>query len=187
MILVELFVTFVKVGLFAFGGGYAALPLIQQFVVVDKGWLSMIEMTDLVSISQMTPGPIAINSATFVGTKVAGLPGAIVATIGNVTPQFILMMVLSYFVFRDKKIAFLDKMLKGLKPGIIGLIAVAALSMVQSSLFKESFVSINSLEPLAIVCFVVAFYLFRVKKMDIIKLIAVGSVLSVIVYFTGVL
>ncbi len=186
MLLLELFITFVKIGLFAFGGGYAALPLIQQFVVVDKGWMTMVEMTDLVSISQMTPGPIAINSATFVGTKVAGLPGAIVATIGNVTPQFILMMVLSYFIFRDKKIGFLDKMLKGLKPGIVGLIAVAALSMIQSSLFKQSVISINSIEPLAIICFVIAFYLFRFKKMDIIKLIIVGSLLSVVVYFTSV-
>ncbi len=187
MILLELFLTFVKIGLFAFGGGYAALPLIQQFVVVDKGWLSMVEMIDLVSISQMTPGPIAINSATFVGTKVAGISGAIVATLGNVTPQFILMMVLSYFIFRDKKIGFLDKMIKGLKPGIVGLIAVAALSMIVSSLFKNSVVSFISIEPLAIVCFVIAFYLFRVKKMDIILLIIVGAVLSAIVYFASVL
>ena len=92
MLLLELFLVFVQIGAFAFGGGYAVLPLIQKFVVEDRGWLSTAEMTDLVSLSQMTPGPIAINSATFVGTKLAGIPGAVVATMGNVLPQLILMI-----------------------------------------------------------------------------------------------
>ena len=95
MVLLELYWVFLQIGAFAFGGGYAVLPLIQKFVVEDRGWMNLKEMTDLVSISQMTPGPIAINSATFVGTKVAGLPGAVVATLGNVTPQFILMTILA--------------------------------------------------------------------------------------------
>ena len=79
MIYLQLFVSFFKVGLFAFGGGYAALPLIQEQVISENAWLSMNEFTHLVTISQMTPGPIALNAATFVGTKVAGIPGSIVA------------------------------------------------------------------------------------------------------------
>ena len=75
MTLLTLFISFVQIGLFSFGGGYAALPLIQEQVVTQHGWLSMAELTDLITISQMTPGPIAINSATFVGMKIAGLPG----------------------------------------------------------------------------------------------------------------
>lgn len=180
MILLELFLVFVQIGAFAFGGGYAVLPLIQRFVVEERGWLSMKEMTDLVSISQMTPGPIAINSATFVGTKVAGIPGAIVATMGNVLPQFILMMILAYFIFRDKKIAFLDKMLKGLKPGIVGLIAIAAISMFQNSLFDNGMMTLAALSPVAAVAFVVGFGLRLSQRFDMIQLIIMGALLGIV-------
>ena len=81
MIYLQLFYSFLKIGLFSFGGGYAAMPLIQEQVVNSHGWLSMPEFTDLITISQMTPGPIAINSATFVGIKIAGVPGALVAVL----------------------------------------------------------------------------------------------------------
>ncbi|HZK29367.1 MAG TPA: chromate transporter, partial [Clostridia bacterium] len=80
MILWQLFLAFLEVGTFAFGGGYAALPLIEKTVVVRHGWLTIQEMTDVIAISQVTPGPIALNAATFVGTRLAGIPGAIVAS-----------------------------------------------------------------------------------------------------------
>lgn len=82
MIYLQLFLSFLQIGLFSFGGGYAAMPLIQAQIVDAHGWLTMSEFTDLITISQMTPGPIAVNSATFVGINIAGIPGAIVATIG---------------------------------------------------------------------------------------------------------
>ena len=82
MIYLQLFWSFLQIGLFSFGGGYAAMPLIQGQVVTSHGWLTMSEFTDLITISQMTPGPIAVNSATFVGLKIAGIPGAVVATVG---------------------------------------------------------------------------------------------------------
>lgn len=82
MIYLQLFLSFLQIGMFSFGGGYAAMPLIQGQVVTLHGWLTMSEFTDLITISQMTPGPIAVNSATFVGMKIAGIPGAIVATAG---------------------------------------------------------------------------------------------------------
>ena len=97
--LLLLYITFLKIGAFAFGGGYAVLPLIQRYVVNDMKWLTIKELTDLVSLSQITPGPIGINSATFIGTKVASVPGAIVATIAEVTPSCILMLLLGYFLF----------------------------------------------------------------------------------------
>jgi len=180
MVLLELFWVFVQIGAFAFGGGYAVLPLIQRFVVEERGWLSIKEMTDLVSISQMTPGPIAINSATFVGTKVAGIPGAIVATLGNVTPQFILMMTLAYFIFRDKKIGFLDKMLKGLKPGIVGLIAIAAISMFKNSLFEGGIISVANLSVVALATFITGFALRLITRFDLIVLIILGAVMGII-------
>lgn len=179
MVLLELYWVFLQIGAFAFGGGYAVLPLIQRFVVEDRGWMNLKEMTDLVSISQMTPGPIAINSATFVGTKVAGLPGAVVATLGNVTPQFILMTILAYFIFRDKKIGFLDKMLKGLKPGIVGLIAIAALSMMSSALFDGD-VALGNISLLAVLTFILGFALKLTKRFDLIVIIIIGAVAGIV-------
>ena len=86
MIYLRLFLSFLQIGAFSFGGGYAALPLIRHQVVEANGWLQLSEFTDLITISQMTPGPIAVNSATFVGLKVAGIPGAVVCTLGCVLP-----------------------------------------------------------------------------------------------------
>ena len=103
MIYLQLFLSFLQIGLFSFGGGYAAMPLIQGQVVTAHGWLSMSEFTDLITISQMTPGPIAINSATFVGTRIAGMPGALAATAGCVLPSCILVTLLAKIVaFRAK-------------------------------------------------------------------------------------
>ena len=90
MIYLQLFLSFLQIGAFSFGGGYAAMPLIQSEVVTRHGWLGMSEFTDLITISQMTPGPIAINSATFVGIKIAGVPGAVIATLGCILPSCLL-------------------------------------------------------------------------------------------------
>lgn len=175
----KLFLTFLQIGVLAFGGGYAVLPLIQSIVVENEGWLTMAEMTDVVSISQMTPGPIAINSATFVGTKIAGLPGSIIATAGVVLPQFILLMIIAQFIFSGKKISVLDKMLKGLKPGVVGLIAIAAISMFISATFGENAISFGNINYIALVCFIVGFVLY-VKKVDIIKLIFLGAIMGIV-------
>ena len=96
MIYLKLFLSFFQIGLFSFGGGYAALPLIEEQVVVQNGWLSMTGFTDIITISQMTPGPIAINAATFVGMQIAGLLGAIIATMGCVSPSCIIVLTLAF-------------------------------------------------------------------------------------------
>lgn len=95
MIYLQLFISFLQIGMFSFGGGYAAMPLIQGQVVTLHHWLSMEEFTDLITISQMTPGPIAVNSATFVGIKIAGIPGAIVATFGCILPSCVIVTLLA--------------------------------------------------------------------------------------------
>ena len=95
ILLIELFLVYFQIGLFAFGGGYAAMPLIQNLVVEGKGWLTMAEYADLTTIAEMTPGPIIINSATFVGQKMAGLPGALICTLGAVTPSLIIVLTLA--------------------------------------------------------------------------------------------
>lgn len=183
MILLSLFTAFAIIGTIAFGGGYAVLPFIEEMVVQKYGWLTTAEVIDIVTISQMTPGPIAINSATFVGTKVAGLPGSIVATAGNVLPQFIIMIVLAQFVFRDKKISFMENIISGLKPGMVGLIFIATLKMIDSSIFNgalsvDMFSNILSiftnLNYLSIVTFVVGFILY-LKKVNLIKIILISA------------
>src|SRR5699024_7133951 len=101
---------------------------IERYVVNENGWLIMEEFIDLISISQMTPGPIAVNAATFVGQKVGGFVGAVIATLGVITPQFILMMILGYFLFsKGKKFKALDWILNGIKAGVVSLILITAI------------------------------------------------------------
>ena len=100
MIYLELFWSFFQVGLFSIGGGYAAMPLIQDQVVDIHPWLTMTGFADIMAIAEMTPGPIALNAATFVGIQVAGLPGALIATIGCLFPSCVIVMTLAYIVFR---------------------------------------------------------------------------------------
>lgn len=176
--LLLLYITFLKIGAFAFGGGYAVLPLIQRYVVNDMKWLTIKELTDLVSLSQITPGPIGINSATFIGTKVASVPGAIVATIAEVTPSCILMLLLGYFLFRGKKITLLDRALKGLKPAIPGLILIAAIDMFKSSIFSP-----KGIKYIGVIGFIIGGILFMSKKVDIIKIIVVSATVGVLFSF----
>ncbi|WAW15778.1 chromate transporter [Peptostreptococcus equinus] len=187
------FVTFVKIGAFSFGGGYAVLPLIQKYIVEVNGWMSIDQMTDLISLSQLTPGPIAINAATFVGTKLGGLPGAIIATFGEVLPSCILMLLLGNLLFRGKKIKFMDYILSGLKPAVAGLILVAAISMFTSSILnvelknitiiistKEIFSSINYL---GLIGFFFAIIMQKYRKNSVIKTLLLSAFLGLILYF----
>ena len=111
MIYWQLFLVFVQVGLFSVGGGYAAIPLIQDYVVEGHGWLTMTDFTDLITIAEMTPGPIAINSATFVGMRVGGLGGAVLATLGCILPSGIIVCLLAFLYFRYRKLTLVQGML----------------------------------------------------------------------------
>lgn len=130
MIYVLLFWEFCKIGLFCVGGGYASMPLIQHSVVDTYHWLSMREFIDIFTISQMTPGPIGINAATFVGTKIAGVGGAIVATLGFVTPALIIGLFLATFFLKYGNIGPIRGALNGLRPAVIALICGASLSFI---------------------------------------------------------
>ena len=133
-VLLQLFVSFLKVGAFAFGGGYAMIPLISEEVVTYRGWLEMEEFIDVIAISQGTPGPIAINSATFVGFKVAGVIGSITATLGVVLPSFVIMMVLGRLFLRYKEVPVVKHMLSGIRPVVVALILAAAFSVLPNSI-----------------------------------------------------
>ena len=169
--MLDLFLIFFKIGCFAFGGGYAVIPLISKYVVEEHAWISTREFIDLISISQMTPGPIAINSATFVGQNVHGFLGSILATAGLVLPQFILMMILGYFLFsKGKKFKIMDYSLLGIKAGVVSLIFITTLKLFQSSVFPEGLKLLIS--------FVIGFVLYM-KKVDLFKLIGLGAAIGI--------
>lgn len=127
--LIELFWSFVQVGLFSVGGGYAAIPLIQSQVVELHGWLSMATFTDLVTIAEMTPGPIAINSATFVGLRMAGVPGAVAATLGCILPSCLLVSLLALLYRRYRQLDAVQGVMAALRPVVVALIASAGVSI----------------------------------------------------------
>ena len=178
MILLQLFLTFLQIGILAFGGGYAILPFIQDLVVEKHAWLSFREMADVVTISQMTPGPIALNGATFVGTKIAGILGSVVATSAIILPQLIIMILLAKLYFSDKEISFMTKIIKALRPAIAGLIFIATLDMIHESIFNGLDIAFSNISYVALITFVIGFILY-VKKVGMIKLITFGAVMGI--------
>ena len=159
MIYWQLFLSFLQIGMFSFGGGYAALPLIQEQVVTQHGWLSRSEFTDLITISQMTPGPIAVNSATFVGIRLAGFWGALAATLRSC----ILVTVLSYLYLKYRKMSMLQGVLETLRPAVVSMIAAAGVSILITAFWNDA-VSFMSTKWDSIVIFVVAVWLLKKKN-----------------------
>ena len=135
MIYLQLFLSYLQIGAFSFGGGYAAMPLIQAQVVEKYHWLSMTEFGDLVTIAEMTPGPIAINSATFVGTQVAGLSGALIATLGCILPSCIIVTLLAKIYIQYRNVKIMQDILGTLRPVVVSMIAVAGLGILSSVFF----------------------------------------------------
>lgn len=179
-LLLNLFYTFFKIGLFGFGGGYAMISMIQGEVVTRYNWLSMGQFTDIVAISQMTPGPIGINSATYVGytclvnagySHWTGVVGSITATIAVVLPSFILMLLISRFLLKYKNLPIVESVFKALRPAVVGLIAAAALLLLTKEnfgtpdapwqfyisifIFLTTFIStyIYKINPILLICF----------------------------------
>ena len=166
MILWQLFFSFFQVGLFSIGGGYAAMPLIQKQVVDLHGWLSLTEFTDLITISQMTPGPIAINSATFVGIRIAGIPGALIATLGAILPGCAIVALLAWVYFRYKNLTVVQDVLGGLRPAVVALIASSGLSILITAVWGETGfrAALSAINPIAVGLFAVALFVLRKWK-----------------------
>lgn len=157
MLILQLYASFFMVGLLTIGGGYASLPLIKEQTVVVHQWLTMTEFSDLITISEITPGPIAINAATFVGIKTAGLPGAIVATLGFVTAPFIIVSLLYWIYKKYRSLDVMQGILGGLRPAVVALIASAGLSILILALWGEDGVMLGSVNILSAVLMIAAF------------------------------
>ena len=190
MIFLELFYTFLKIGLFSFGGGYGMLSVIQGEVVTRHGWLSAAEFTDIVAVSQMTPGPIGINSATYVGyTAVlnSGAPewlavmGSLVASFAVMLPSIVLMLVVSRFFMKYSKHGSVEAVFKGLRPAVVGLIASAALLLMT----EENFGSPTE-TPLqfwvSVALFVVAFVAMKFFKVSPILILLLAGIFGGVFY-----
>ena len=190
MIFLELFYTFLKIGLFSFGGGYGMLSVIQGEVVSRHAWLSASEFTDIVAISQMTPGPIGINSATYVGytavmnatgSEALAVAGSLVASLAVMLPSIVLMLVVSRYLLKYSKHPNVEAVFKGLRPAVVGLVASAALLLMT----EENFGSFSN-APLqfwvSVALFVAAFVAMKFFKVSPILLLLLAGVFGGVFY-----
>lgn len=166
MIYLKLFWSFLQIGLFSIGGGYAAIPLIQNQVVDINSWLTMSQFADIVTIAEMTPGPIAINAATFVGIQAAGIPGAIVATLGNLLAPSIIVITLAAIYMKYKELKVLKSVLSLLRVAVVAMIMSATLSILSMAVLKD-----GGVEYLSLIVFLVGFILVRLLRLSPIKTI----------------
>jgi len=184
MIYLKLFLSFFQIGLFSIGGGYAALPLIQNQVVEKNTWLSMTEFLDLITIAEMTPGPIAINSATFVGIRIAGTMGAVISTFGYILPCFIIVLTLAFFYYKYNKLTLVQGVLAGLRPAVVSLIASAGLSIAILALLNDSSAKFNlsAINPIATGLFIIGFIIMRKLKPNPLFIIISSGILGLLFY-----
>ena len=178
MIYLYLFVSFLQVGMFSFGGGYAAMPLIQEQVVTIHHWLNISEFTDLVTISQMTPGPISINAATFVGIKVAGIPGAIVATGGCILPSCVIVMIIAKVYLKYRKMGMLQGILNALRPAVIAMIASAGISILITAFWGTAVIKLINTNWSLVIIFVICFALLQKLKMNPIGVMVLAGIMK---------
>ena len=180
MIYLQLFLSFLQIGLFSFGGGYAAMPLIQEQVVTLHGWLTISEFTDLITISQMTPGPIAVNSATFVGMKIAGIPGAVVATAGCILPSCIIVTILARLYLKYRNLDLLQGVLKSLRPAVVAMIASAGILILKDAFWGNGeSMSFAGTEWSMVMIFGICVLLLQKKKMNPIWVMVLAGVMKV--------
>lgn len=188
MIYISLFFSFLQIGCLSFGGGYAAMPLIQEQVVFLHGWLTMDTFTDLVTIAEMTPGPIAVNAATFVGNQMAGIPGALVATLGCILPSCIFVTLLAFIYTKYRNLSILKGTLSSLRPAVVAMIAKAGITMIISAFFLDGTVQFlgGNLQIRMVVFFLIAMVLLRRAKLNPILVMVLCGLFEVIVQiFSG--
>ncbi|MEI0562948.1 chromate transporter [Brachyspira pulli] len=192
MIYVRLFYIFAKLGLFTYGGGYAIIALLLG-ILEEYGWVSSAEFSNLVAISQITPGPIAINSATFVGYKVAGVLGSAVATFGIFLPAFVITMIVSKFFYTLKDNEQFNSIMNALRVCAVALIASAVVTFTKDAFFVQltetsilrniDFIQsiFKYISPIGIFIFALSIFL-KIKKVPILVIIIISAVLGIVLY-----
>ena len=172
MIFVQLFLAFARIGLFAFGGGFATLPLIEREIVTGLQWFSHSEFLELIAISELTPGPIAINAATFVGYKLGGVWGSAVATIGVCLPSATLILFAAHLLRRFESNVWADRIVRSLRPAVIALIAAAAYSVAGKGIT----------DIWGIIIAVASFAVLRTRKINPVLVLIIAGIAGIIIY-----
>lgn len=183
-LLLKLFFSFIQVGLFSVGGGYAAIPLIQDQIVNVHGLMTMEEFTDLITIAEMTPGPISINSSTFVGMKLAGIPGVLLCSVGCIIPSFIICLTLAHFYYKYRNFSGVQTVLGALRPATVALIGSAGASILILGLFGTDIFNaeLGNFRVIEFVLFGVCLFLLRKFKMSAVSIILGSGVVGTIIY-----
>lgn len=184
MLLIKLFFAFMQVGLFSVGGGYAAIPLIQEQIVNIHKLMTLEEFSDLITVAEMTPGPISINSATFVGMRIAGIPGVLLCTLGCIIPSFCICLILAHFYYKYRTVSGVQIVLGSLRPAVVSLIASAGASILMLGLFQAELgdIVLSNLRIVELVIFVVALVILRKYKVSAIAIILGSGVIGTVVY-----
>lgn len=177
MIYLQLFLSYLKIGFFGFGGGYAMLSLIQNEIVEQRGWLTATQFADIVAVSQITPGPIAINSATYIGFEVAGFWGSAIATFAVCLPSLTLMLSLTWFFLRHRDNRYIQTIVKAVGPVVVGMIASAALLL----MFPLSGKNENFIDLWSWLLFFAVLY-GSYKKVNPILMIILSAAVGVLIY-----
>lgn len=184
MLLFKLFFAFIQVGLFSVGGGYAAIPLIQEQIVNIYGLMTLEEFNDLITVAEMTPGPISINSSTFVGMRLAGVGGVLVCTIGCIIPSFCICLTLAYFYYKYRTMKGVQIVLSSLRPAVVALIASAGASILMLGLFQADLFSakITDFRLVEFGIFVAALFILRKYKANAVSVILGSGVVGTLIY-----
>jgi len=186
MILLHLLFTFLKIGAFTFGGGYAMLPLIQE-EVLSNSWATEEELINFVAVSESTPGPFAINMATYVGVTQGGLLGAFFATLGVVLPSFVIILIVANFFEKFKENRIVSGCMTGLKSTVIGLIAAALLSMAATVFVPKGFSGIDFIPFILSGVIYLSMTFLSFKKVHPIVIIVISATVGIILGFTGII
>jgi len=180
----ELFLIFVFIGSLSFGGGYAVLPLIEEHLVMNQGWISPQGFIDILTLSEMTPGPIAINSATFAGNRVAGILGGVIATFGVVLPSFIITLLLAYLYFKYQNLRIVKGVVEGLRPAVVALIASAGVTILSTALFDQSSeaFSLQSINWVNVLLFAAGIFVMRKFNFSPVQTIITTGIAGAIIF-----
>lgn len=182
-LLFQLSYTFFKIGLFSIGGGYAVIALMQEQVVEQQGWLTEQAFTDMITISQMTPGPIAVNTSTFTGLQIAGIPGALAATVSCVSAGIVLSVLLHRFFQKHQQSLYAFEVLRGLKASSLGLIISAAATILTLTFFgAEKQLQISRINIRAAAIFLVTLVVLRKWKCNPILLMLLAGIAGIFLY-----
>ncbi len=175
--LFELYLSFFKIGAFTFGGGLSALPLLQEVALERNNWLSLQDFSNLITLSEITPGPIAINAATFVGFKTESLAGAISATLGIISPSIVVVGILAYIYNKYHDLGIIKNVMGLLKYAVVALIMTAGINIAKSALFAENKVSAENFRYPSLIVMLILVFLLQKKKISPIPAILVSGLL----------